>query len=121
MKNWQSKRIDEINKLCNIKPRVADCFIDEVNDIYESKADSYEIFKQEQEEKQKRLEKEFKAQFRGAAPGTEDMFNVTLAEYKQLLNGEEVNGTKYVKGSIYYITDKNMYFAEKDYTEKDDS
>mgnify|MGYP001351871962 FL=1 len=51
MKNWQSKRIDEINKLCNIKPRVADCFIDEVNDIYESKADSYEIFKQEQEEK----------------------------------------------------------------------
>jgi hypothetical protein len=51
MENWQSKRIDEINKICSTKPGVADCFIDEVNDIYESKADSYEIFKQEQEEK----------------------------------------------------------------------
>ena len=49
--NWQSKRIDEINKICSAKPSAADCFIDEVNDIYESKADSYESFKQEQEEK----------------------------------------------------------------------
>ncbi len=49
--SWQSKRIDEINKICSAKPSAADCFIDEVNDIYESKADSYESFKQEQEEK----------------------------------------------------------------------
>lgn len=51
MTSWQSKRIDEINKICSAKPSAADCFIDEVNDIYESKADSYESFKQEQEEK----------------------------------------------------------------------
>ena len=57
MENWQSKRIDEINKICRTKPGVADCFIDEVNDIYESKADSYESFKQEQEEKTKKGEK----------------------------------------------------------------
>ena len=49
--NWQDKRINEIGELCK---GVRDChenFIDEVNDIYESKADSYESFKQEQEEK----------------------------------------------------------------------
>jgi len=51
MTSWQSKRIDEINKICRTKPRAADCFIEEVYSIYESKADSYESFKQEQEEK----------------------------------------------------------------------
>ena len=49
--NWQNKRINEINKICSAKPSAVDCFIDEVNDIYESKADSYKSFKQEQEEK----------------------------------------------------------------------
>ena len=48
--NWQSKRINEINKICSTKPVVADCFIEEVYSIYESKADSYESFKQEEEE-----------------------------------------------------------------------
>ena len=70
--------------------------------------------KQEQVEEQKKLEKEFKTQFRGAAPGTEDKFNVTSKEYKKLLVGEEVNGNKYVKGAIYYLTDVNMYAIEKD-------
>jgi len=49
--SWQSKRINEINKICSTKPVVADCFIEEVYSIYESKADSYESFKQEEEEK----------------------------------------------------------------------
>ena len=49
--NWQNKRINEINKICSAKPGVVDCFIDEVNDIHESKADSYEEFVIEQEEK----------------------------------------------------------------------
>ena len=49
--SWQSKRRDEINKICSAKPSAADCFIDEVNDIYESKADSYDEFVTEQEEK----------------------------------------------------------------------
>jgi len=49
--SWQDKRINEINKICRTKPGVADCFIDEVNDIYESKADSYDEFVTEQEEK----------------------------------------------------------------------
>ena len=51
MINWQSKRMNEINKICSAKPSAADCFIDEVNDIYESKANSYEEFVIEQEEK----------------------------------------------------------------------
>ena len=51
MTSWQSKRIDEINKICRTKPGAADCFIEEVYSIYKSKADSYESFKQEQEEK----------------------------------------------------------------------
>jgi len=49
--SWQDKRINEINKICSVRPGAADCFIDEVHGIYESKADSYESFKQEQEEK----------------------------------------------------------------------
>ena len=51
MTSWQDKRINEINKICSTKPRVAECFIEEVHDIYESKAKSYEDFKKEQEEK----------------------------------------------------------------------
>ena len=49
--NWQDKRINEINETCSTKPGVAENFIDEVNDIYESKADSYDEFVIEQEEK----------------------------------------------------------------------
>jgi len=49
--NWQDKRINEINETCSTKPGVAENFIEEVYAIYESKADSYESFKQEQEEK----------------------------------------------------------------------
>ena len=51
MENWQDKRINEINETCSTKPGVAENFIEEVYSIYESKADSYESFKQEQEEK----------------------------------------------------------------------
>jgi len=51
MENWQDKRINEINETCSSKPGVAENFIDEVNDIYESKADSYNEFVTEQEEK----------------------------------------------------------------------
>jgi len=50
-KNWQDKRINQINKMCKSRSAVAENFIEEVYSIYESKADSYESFKQEQEEK----------------------------------------------------------------------
>ena len=56
MENWKNKRIREINKICSTKPSAVDCFVDEVNDIYESKSNSYESFKKEQENK-KRSEK----------------------------------------------------------------
>jgi hypothetical protein len=51
MTSWQDKRINEINKMCKSGSAVAENFIEEVYDIYQSKADSYESFKQEQEEK----------------------------------------------------------------------
>ena len=57
MTSWQDKRINEINKICNTKPIVAEDFIDEVNDIYKSKADSYEEFVKEQEEKKSKYER----------------------------------------------------------------
>ena len=51
MTSWQDKRINEINKMCKSRSAVAENFIEEVYSIYESKADSYESFKQEEEEK----------------------------------------------------------------------
>jgi hypothetical protein len=52
MISWQDKRINEINKICSAQPGAADGFIDEVYAIYyETKADSYEEFVKEQEEK----------------------------------------------------------------------
>ena len=52
MISWQDKRINEINKICSSQPAAADGFIDEVYAIYyETKADSYEEFVKEQEEK----------------------------------------------------------------------
>tara|TARA_R110002073_G_scaffold77479_1_gene187632 strand:+ start:293 stop:520 length:228 start_codon:yes stop_codon:yes gene_type:complete len=52
MISWQDKRINEINKICSAQPAAADGFIDEVYAIYyETKADSYEEFVKEQEEK----------------------------------------------------------------------
>ena len=51
MTSWQDKRINEINKMCKSRSAVAENFIEEVYSIYESKADSYESFKEEQEEK----------------------------------------------------------------------
>ena len=49
--SWQDKRINEINKMCKSRSAVAENFIEEVYDIYQSKADSYEEFVKEQEEK----------------------------------------------------------------------
>ena len=49
--SWQDKRINEINKICSSRPGASDGFIEEVYDIYQSKADSYEEFVKEQEEK----------------------------------------------------------------------
>ena len=51
MTSWQDKRINEINKICKSRSAVAENFIEEVYDIYQSKADSYEEFVKEQEEK----------------------------------------------------------------------
>ena len=51
MTSWQDKRINEINKMCKSRSAVAENFIEEVYDIYQSKADSYEEFVKEQEEK----------------------------------------------------------------------
>ena len=45
--NWKNKRVEEINKICGIKPSVADIFVDEVYAIWDSKAKSYEDFKKE--------------------------------------------------------------------------
>ena len=45
--NWKNKRVEEINKICEIKPSVADIFVDEVYAIWDSKAKSYEDFKKE--------------------------------------------------------------------------
>ena len=50
--NWQSKRINEINKICSSRPGASDGFIEEVYDIYQSKADSYDEFVIEQKEKE---------------------------------------------------------------------
>ena len=49
--NWKDKRINEINKICSARPGAAECFIEEVHGIYESKAKSYADFQEEQEEK----------------------------------------------------------------------
>tara|TARA_R100001163_G_C5023538_1_gene165712 strand:+ start:687 stop:923 length:237 start_codon:yes stop_codon:yes gene_type:complete len=50
--SWQDKRINEINKICKSRPAFAENFIEEVYAIYyETKADSYEEFVKEQEEK----------------------------------------------------------------------
>ena len=50
--SWQDKRINEINKICSSRPGASDCFIEEVYDIYQSKADSYDEFVIEQKEKE---------------------------------------------------------------------
>ena len=55
--NWKDKRINEINKICKARPSVAECFIEEVHGIYESKAKSYEDFQEEQEEKKSKYER----------------------------------------------------------------
>ncbi len=55
--NWKDKRINEINKICSARPGAAECFIDEVHGIYESKAKSYEDFQEEQEEKKGKYER----------------------------------------------------------------
>ena len=49
--SWQDKRINEINKMCKFRSAVAENFIEEVYDNYQSKAASYEEFVKEQEEK----------------------------------------------------------------------
>ena len=58
MTSWQDKRINEINKMCKSRSAVVENFIEEVYDIYQSKADSYDEFVIEQKEKAKRKEKE---------------------------------------------------------------
>ena len=50
--SWQNKRINEINKICSSRPGASDGFIEEVYDIYQSKADSYDEFVIEQKEKE---------------------------------------------------------------------
>ena len=50
--SWQDKRINEINKMCKFRAAVAENFIEEVYDIYQSKADSYDEFVIEQKEKE---------------------------------------------------------------------
>ena len=50
--SWQNKRINEINKICSSRPGALDGFIEEVYDIYQSKADSYDEFVIEQKEKE---------------------------------------------------------------------
>ena len=50
--SWQDKRINEINKICSSRPGASDGFIEEVYDIYQSKADSYDEFVIEQKEKE---------------------------------------------------------------------
>ena len=55
--NWQDKRINEINKICSSRPAFAENFIEEVYAIYyETKADSYDEFVIEQEEKKAKYE-----------------------------------------------------------------
>ena len=55
--NWKDKRINEINKICSARPGAAECFIEEVHGIYESKAKSYADFQEEQEEKKSKYER----------------------------------------------------------------
>ena len=52
MTSWQDKRINEINKMCKSRSAFAENFIEEVYDIYQSKADSYDEFVIEQKEKE---------------------------------------------------------------------
>ena len=52
MTSWQDKRINEINKMCKSRSAVVENFIEEVYDIYQSKADSYDEFVIEQKEKE---------------------------------------------------------------------
>ena len=60
--------------------------------------------KEQQNEKQKQMEKEFIAQFRGASPNAANMFKMTYAEYLE----KETKG-EITMGAIYYITDSDMY------------
>ena len=55
--SWKDKRINEINKICSARPAAAECFIEEVHGIYESKAKSYADFQKEQEEKKGKYER----------------------------------------------------------------
>ena len=49
--NWKDKRISEIDTICKGSKDCHENFIDEVKNIYESKADSFDEFVIEQEEK----------------------------------------------------------------------
>ena len=50
-KVWKDKRISEIDTICKGSKDCHENFIDEVKNIYESKADSFDEFVIEQEEK----------------------------------------------------------------------
>ena len=54
--NWQDKRIKEIDNICKGSKDCHENFVDEVYNIYESKADSYDEFVTEQEEKKAKYE-----------------------------------------------------------------
>ena len=56
MTSWQDKRINEINKLCRGSRSCHANFADEVYDIYQSKANSYEQFVKEQSAKKAKHE-----------------------------------------------------------------
>ena len=70
--NWKNKRIKEIDNICKGNKDCHENFIDEAKDIYESKADSYDEFVTEQEEKKAKYMPQLIEEWRGKSKNFPD-------------------------------------------------